>query len=111
VLKKMLRFVALVLVAGAIVWLTRERLLPEPRVVSDEPRPPFRSIPPAPHAVPDDLTEIKGIGPVFAGRLNDAGIRSFRGLTEMNAAVIAPAIGTTEAVVEDWILQARARLG
>ncbi len=99
------------LVAGIILWLTRERLLPEPSVAVDEPRPHFRSTPPAPSPVPDDLTEIKGIGPVYARKLNEAGIRSFRGLTEIDAATIASSIGTTEASVNKWIAQAIARLG
>ena len=110
VLKKLLRVITLLAVLAAIVWLTRERLLPAPKV-EDDPRPHYRSTPPPPHREPDDLTAIKGIGPVFAARLEQAGIRSFRGLSEIDAATIADGIGTTEARVADWISQARARLG
>lgn len=93
---------------AAIVWLTRERLLPAPQIV-DEPAPHYRSVPPT-HAEPDDLTEIKGIGTVFSGRLNDAGIDSFRGLSEANAGILAASVGTTESAVAGWIAQAKAKL-
>lgn len=109
VLKKLFRLSAVLLVAAAIVWLTREHLLPTPRV-TDEEHPHFRSTPPAPTAAHDDLTEIKGIGPVYANRLGDEGIRSFRGLSEVDAATVAAAVGTTEQTVTDWIRQAKARL-
>ena len=105
--KKLIRLATLLLVAAVVVWLTRERLLPTPRV-TDDARPQYRSTPPPPE--PDDLTEIKGIGPVYAGRLGDAGIRSFRGLSESDATTVAGTVGTTEAVVNDWIAQAKAKL-
>lgn len=110
-LKKLFRFAVLLAIAATIVWLTRERLLPTPRVPHDEPAPHYRSTPPAPPADPDDLTSIKGIGRVFAARLNDAGVRTFRKLSESDAATIAGAVSTTEAAVRDWIAQAAARLG
>jgi predicted flap endonuclease-1-like 5' DNA nuclease len=109
-MKKLLRFALVVTVIAAIVWLTRERLLPPPRVVPNEPRPPYRSTPPAPKSGPDDLTVIKGIGPVYSRRLNEAGVRSFRGLTEIDAAGIAQSVGVAESVINDWIAQARSRL-
>lgn len=99
----------MLIVVAVIVWLTREHLLPTPRVIDDE-HPHFRSTPPAPAAEHDDLTEIKGIGPVYAGRLAEEGIRSFRGLSEIDAATIAATVGTTEQAVADWIDQAKARL-
>lgn len=108
VLKKLIRLTVLLTAAAAVVWLTRERLLPAPRI-ADEPTPRLRSVPPA-HAEPDDLTEIKGIGAVFAGRLHEAGIDSFRGLSEANVAVVAASVGTTESAVAGWIAQATAKL-
>jgi len=110
-MKKLFRLALVVTVVAAIVWLTRERLLPPPRVVPDEPRPHYRSTPPAPKPEPDDLTAIKGIGPVYSRRLNEAGIRSFRSLSEVDAAAVAQSIGIAESVVSDWIAQARSRLG
>jgi predicted flap endonuclease-1-like 5' DNA nuclease len=110
VLKKLLRIIVTVAVLVAIVWLTRERMLPAPQV-ADESLPRYRSTPPPPQQEPDDLTEIKGIGPVFAARLEEAGIRSFRGLSEVDAVTVATAVGTSEANVARWISGARARLG
>lgn len=109
VLKKLFRLSALVIAAAAILWFTREYLLPKPRV-ADEEHPHFRSTPPAPPVEHEDLTAIKGIGPVYAARLADAGIRSFRSLAEVDAATIATAVGTTEQAVDSWITQAKARL-
>jgi predicted flap endonuclease-1-like 5' DNA nuclease len=111
VLKKLFRFTLLVVLAATVVWLTRERLLPTPRVPRDQPPPHYRSTPPAAPSEPDDLTAIKGIGPVYAARLNDAGVRTFRELSETNAGTIADTVGTTEAAVSDWIAQAKTRLG
>lgn len=106
--KKLLRLTGLVSLLVTIVWLTREHLLPTPRV-SDDPKPHYRSTPPPP-SEPDDLTAIKGIGPVFATRLHDAGIQTFRALAEIDAGTIAEAIGTTPEAVSDWISQAKAKL-
>ena len=108
VMKKLLRFAALVALASAIVWLTREHLLPTPHV-SHEPAPRYRSTPPAPQAAPDDLTAIKGIGPVYAGKLADIGIKSFRGLSGITPDVVADELGTSPETVADWVAQARSR--
>lgn len=107
-LKKLLRLAGVVGLLVTIVWLTRERLLPTPRV-SDEPKPHYRSTPPPPPE-PDDLTAIKGIGAVYSARLHEAGIQTFRGLSEIDAATIAESVGTTPEAVSDWIAQAKAKL-
>ncbi len=96
------------MLAATIVWLTREHLLPTPKV-DDEPKPHYRSTPPPPQH-PDDLTEVKGIGPVYAGRLNEAGIKTFRGLAETDVVATAAAIEVAEDTVADWVEQAKAKL-
>ena len=48
---------------------------------------------PAPSALADDFTRLKGIGAVFAGRLNDAGILTFAQLASLGADEIAEIIG------------------
>ncbi len=108
-MKRILRLIGLVAAIVVVVWLTREHLLPTPRVPKDSP-PHYRSTPPPPPHDPDDLTAIKGIGPVYAARLEDIGIRSFRGLAETDADTIADSIGTTADAVHDWIVQAKAKL-
>ena len=94
------------MLAATIVWLTREHLLPTPKV-SDEPPPHYRATPPP---EPDDLTEVKGIGPVYASRLNEAGIVTFRGLAESDSAATAAAIDMPAETVAGWIEQAKAKL-
>lgn len=106
---KLLRLAVLVALATAIVWLTREHLLPTPHV-SHEPPPHYRSTPPPPQEAPDDLTAIKGIGPVYAAKLDDMGIKSFRCLSELDPQTIADAMGTSPQTATDWIAQAHARM-
>ncbi len=106
-LKKLFRLAALLALVATIVWLTREHLLPTPRV-ADDPRPHFRSTPPAPEAAPDDLTKVKGIGPVYAERLAESGITTYEALVGADAAAVADVVGTTEDAVAGWIAQAKA---
>lgn len=94
--------------ATAIVWLTREHLLPTP-AVDDKPRPHYRSTPPPP-GQPDDLTEVKGIGPVYAERLKQAGITTHRALSESDAATLAETIDVSTQTVAAWIAQAGDKL-
>lgn len=108
-MKKLFRLAVLLAAAATVVWLTRENLLPSPRV-TDDPRPHFRSSPPPPQPDPDDLTEIKGIGNTYAARLGDMGIQSFRGLSEIDPETVAETVGTSQAIVDGWIAQARAKL-
>lgn len=105
----MFRFAAFVAACAAIVWLTRERLLPAPRVPS-EPPPHYRSTPP-PAKAADDLTVIRGIGPVYSTRLGSIGITTFESLIEVDPAVIADAVGVSTATVDNWIAQARTQVG
>jgi predicted flap endonuclease-1-like 5' DNA nuclease len=90
--------------AGAL-WLMRDRLvsLALPR----EPEPPVFRV--GSGESPDDLTEIKGIGDVFAGRLASIGLTTFRDLAESDAATVAEHLDTQSSRVEGWITQARSR--
>jgi hypothetical protein len=53
----------------------------------------------------DDLTEVKGVGPVFERRLQAAGISSIRQLAECDIAAVASALdvshGRAEAIVQE----------
>ena len=60
---------------------------------------------------PDDLTQIKGIGPVFARRLNDAGITTFAQLAQATPDQLHEIVQAAEwQAVEPaaWIADARA---
>ena len=109
-IKKLSQFAGFVGLVAAVVWLTREHLLPTPHV-PHEPPPHYRSTPPPPEAAPDDLTEIKGIGPVYAGRLEVLGITTFRALSESDQRVIADSLGISNNAAAGWISQAQARVG
>ena len=108
VIAKLLRLAAAAALLTAIVWLTREHLLPTPHV-SHEPPPHYRSTPPPPETDPDDLTAIKGIGPVYADRLHREGVTTFRALAATEAGDIAAALNVSSEMTSDWIAQARAR--
>lgn len=95
----------MIAVVATIVWLTREHLLPTPHV-AHEPPPHYRSTPPPPKTSDDDLTAIKGIGPVYAARLNEAGVSSFRALAESDATVLAKSLGIPVNSAAAWIAQA-----
>lgn len=64
---------------------------------------------PAPSS--DSLEAIKGIGPVFARRLNEAGILTFSDLARLSPeeiqAIVAPGRASRMFDIEDWIVQAR----
>ena len=58
----------------------------------------------------DDLTEIKGIGPVFAERLRQAGITTFADVAKASADQLREVTqATSVANPDEWIEQARAR--
>jgi predicted flap endonuclease-1-like 5' DNA nuclease len=57
----------------------------------------------------DDLTEIVGIGPVYASRLNAAGIHSFAQLARQTPERLHEILGPRSALAnaEEWISQAK----
>ena len=58
----------------------------------------------------DDLTEIKGIGPVFAERLRQAGITTFADVAKTSADQLREVThATSVANPDEWIEQAKAR--
>ena len=80
-----------------------ERMAAEP--VATEPAPAIAA------GRPDDLTQIKGIGPVFARRLNDAGITTFAQLAQATPDQVHEIVQAAEwQAVEPatWIADARA---
>ena len=109
-IRRLIRLATLAAVVITIVWLTREHLLPTPRV-SHEPPPHYRSTPPPPDDSGDDLTVIKGIGPVYAARLDESGVRSLRALADSDATALATSLGISAGTAADWIAQASDYVG
>lgn len=108
--KNLIRIAGVVAGLGAAVWAMRDRLLPNPEV-PDGPPPRFREAPPRFREAPapavataeDDLTIIKGIGPVTSRKLADAGIATLPALADADVATVATAAGTNEASAKAWI--------
>lgn len=58
----------------------------------------------------DDLTAIKGIGPVYSQKLNEGGIYSYADLAGLTPAAVSTLLGLSgrESQVASWISQAQA---
>lgn len=116
-MRKTIRFIGFVAGVGAVAYLLRDRFVRIP----EEPGPPPHFRVPSPNgqaedapaataaALADDLTEITGIGPVYAGRLAEAGISSFSDLAAADAEALAETIDVTPDQVADWVSQAADR--
>ncbi|MCL1599515.1 MAG: helix-hairpin-helix domain-containing protein [Actinomycetia bacterium] len=107
--KNLIRIAGVVAGLGAAVWALRDRLLPAPEV-HDEPPPRFRTATTQAEASTDDLTAIKGIGPVKATALHKAGIDTFAELSSMSADELADTARTSTTTAQAWI-EAAAELG
>ncbi len=87
--------------------------IPDPTVATDttEVAPSGQSVEDQAADVADDLTVVKGIGPVFAERLNAAGIVSYADLAQASPQALEAAVATNQKIAaEDWIAQAKTLL-
>ena len=93
-----------------LLWLLKDRLMgPEADPVTPEEAPRFR-VAPVTHVSPggqDDLSRVKGIGPVFRARLSEAGVATFADLARADAEALAARIDVAASRVDDWVDQAR----
>lgn len=124
--KKLFKLATLAAIVAGITWALRDQLLPGPQQPTAHP-PAFRNPPPPPEeskSVPaslepravtpqgdgagtrDDLTVVNGIGPVYAKRLDGAGIKSFGDLANANAEDLATRTDLPRDRVADWIRKA-----
>ena len=108
-MKRLARLLTFVGGLGAVVWLLRDRLVHvtvsrEPEIPQFVPEPPRRSAP------GNDLTEINGIGPTYAERLDSAGVGTFADLAAADPTSLAERIDVPESRIADWREQARSRL-
>ena len=132
-MKKLIRLLLLAGVVAAIVWFTRERMLPNPPPPAAHP-PPFRRPPATDDDAPeasrgedapasedtsaapgtqdaDDLKQVKGIGPVYEGKLNALGITTFTQLVGADSEHVADELDVSVASIVEWKTQATAFLG
>jgi predicted flap endonuclease-1-like 5' DNA nuclease len=92
----------------------------EPEAVAPKPKPaappaaptpaaaPTRTAAPKTSVKPDDLTTIKGIGPTFAKRLNEAGITTYAAVAAASADHLREVTKAPPmADPDEWIAQAR----
>ena len=108
-MKRGLRILGFLAGIGAIIWVMRDRFIS--LALPREPQPPtFRVAPHEPLAASpppaDDLTIIKGIGPVYAARLQEAGVTTLRALAGAEAEVLAGRLGVPASRVGPWIEEA-----
>lgn len=109
--------VAGVAAAGvAMVWLLKDRILgPETTPVTAEQAPRFRVVPSLKPGRKsdrgDDLSEIKGIGPVYKARLADGGVTTFSTLARTDPARLAEIAEVGEETAAAWVKQASTLAG
>ncbi len=104
-MKRILRIFGVLAGLGTAIWLLRDRFvsLALPR----EPEPPaFRVAPHTPPPPAEDLTVVKGIGPVYEARLHEAGVSSLRDLASRDPEDLATRLGVPAARVAKWIEEA-----
>jgi len=100
--------------AVAMVWLLKDRILgPETTPVTPEEAPRFRVVRTSKSGATavDDLSEVKGIGPVYKARLVEGGITTFAALAAAPAERIAEIAEVGEETAADWAKQASALAG
>lgn len=104
--KNLMRVAGVVVGLGAAAWALRDRLLPAPEI-HDEPPPRFREPTPSPtpdaSGSSDDLTAIKGVGPVTARKLEDAGYSTLADIAAADAESLSTSVGTSQTTVSRWI--------
>ncbi len=109
-MKRLLRFLTLAGAVAGAVWYARQKGQPVPSEDAREGQPlELKAVPdPAPSSVSpvDDLTRIKGIGPVSAKKLTDFGITTFAALAAADPEAVAARFDSRANVV-DWIAQAK----
>ena len=105
-LGKYARIVGLAGGMGAIAWAMRDRMV-SLGIPREPDRPVFRT-PPTSAVAADDLTQIHGVGPVFARRLADQGIRTFHDISISTDEELAALLEIGKSRVSGWRDQAKA---
>jgi predicted flap endonuclease-1-like 5' DNA nuclease len=96
-MKRVAKVIGLIGGAFAVIWAMRDRFISV--ATSREPVPPaFRSAGASP-----PVTDIDGIGPVFAQRLTNAGIADIDTLAKASPDQVAEAASVSAARARSWI--------
>jgi len=114
--KNILRIGGVIAGLGAAVWALRDKLLPAPEI-PDGPPPRFRTGTGASAGSAStgkepgtrdahDLTVVKGIGPVYADRLEEAGITTFAELASADVDAVCEAAKVSKSTATSWMEQA-----
>lgn len=102
-IKQLAKAIGFVGGVAAVVWAMRDRFVSV--ATSREPEPPtFRT---GPHPGSPGIDAIDGIGPVFAKRLQEAGISDVATLAGSTPDFVAEAAGVSGARARAWIGQAQ----
>ena len=102
-LRTLAKVIALIGAAAAVLWTMRDRFVSV--ATSREPEPPMFRTPP--EGMSTSVTSIDGIGPTYASRLANAGIRSLDELAAATPDTVAESAGVSGARARTWIEQAR----
>ena len=98
-MKTLAKVVGLVGGAIAVIWAMRDRFISV--ATSREPQPPAFRSESAPSSPP--VQTIDGIGPVFAERLTQAGLRTVADLASASPDRVAEAASVSTARARNWI--------
>ena len=103
-MRKLARVIGFVGAAVAVIWAMRDRFISV--AVSREPETPsFRAAKPAQPST--EINAVEGIGPVFASRLQAAGLKTVSDLAAASPDTVAEAASVSAARARSWIEQAR----
>jgi large subunit ribosomal protein L21 len=109
-MKRVLRFLTLAGAVAGAVWYARQKGQPVPSEGAWEGQPSELKAVPDPavssESTVDDLTSIKGIGPVSNKKLADIGVTTFAELAAADPATVMARFDS-RANVADWIAQAK----
>ncbi|MFP3915798.1 MAG: helix-hairpin-helix domain-containing protein [Actinomycetota bacterium] len=123
-MKRLARILGVIGGIGAVLWAMRDRLVSV--AIPREPKLPGFRVPPSPTPKPADetaeepaaatepqarsTTDVHGIGPVYATRLEAAGITTVSDLANSRPGEVSAAAEVAESRARGWIDDARALL-
>ena len=107
----LLGFITTTIGVGLFLWYFRKNIeiVPEPLIVSQDlyQKPDESLIVVSTESDKDQLEKIRGIGPVAARKLNEAGIYTYRQLGQLTSDDLQDITGVTRWDPADWIAEAR----